>query len=177
MSDWSNYKKIKTSGGDIFKPESDKPYKIRVIGEPWIYSSEYKGSLSTRFALTIYNQTDKCAQILMLSKTAFGSLFDLKEDPEWGDPSAYDVTMKKTGEDKETRYSFIPSPKTPLDKDKIAEVEAIVLDEVLSRLPSVQNAFPISQFNQEDVVPSKAKADVVVEDIGDEPINLDEIPY
>lgn len=158
MSDWSKFKDIKTGGGDILKPEEGKPYKIRVIGEPWIYTSEFKGNISTRFALTIYNETDSCAQILMLSKTAFGDIYDLKENPDWGDPLDYSITMKRTGEGTDTKYSFAPSPKKPIDTDKIAEVEAIVLDEVLSRLPSIQQAFPISQFDPEDLVAKKPKA-------------------
>ena len=151
MSDWDNFKKIKSGGGDILKPEEGKSYKIRVIGEPWVYTSEYKGNVSTRFALKIYNQTDGAAQIIMLSKTAFGDIYDLKEDESWGEPSEYDISMKRTGQEKETKYSFVPQPKKPLEDDKIAEVESIVLDEVLSRLPSVQQAFPISQFDPEQI--------------------------
>src|ERR1035437_539631 len=168
-NDWSKFKDIKSGGGDILKPEEGKQYKIRVIGEPWVYTSEYKGNISTRFAITIYNQTDSCAQILMLSKTAFGDIFDLKENEEWGDPSEYDITMKRTGQDKETKYSFVPSVKKPLEADKVAEVEAIVLDDVLSRLPSVQIAFPISELDP-DALKTKEPKRVAS---GDEPINLD----
>jgi hypothetical protein len=155
MSDWSKYKEIKSGSGDILKPESGKAYKIRVIGEPWVYTSEFQGNISTRFALTIYNQTDGAAQILMLSKTAFGDIFDLKENEEWGDPEEYDITMKRTGEKTETKYSFVPSTKKPIEPDKKAEVEAIVLNDVLSRLPSVQNAYPISDFDPEALLPKK----------------------
>lgn len=176
MTDWSNFKVINKGGGDILKPEEGKSYKIRVIGEPWVYSSEFKGNLSTRFALTIYNQTENCAQILLLSKTAFGDIFDLKENEEWGDPEEYDITMKRTGEGTDTKYTFMPSAKKSLEADKRAEVEAIVLDDVLSRLPSVQNAFPISQFEpgKKEVKPSQ---EVRVEDIEGEPTNLDGIPF
>lgn len=174
-SDWSKFKDIKTGGGDILKPEPGKAYKIRIIGEPWIYVSEYQGTPSTRFALTIYNQTDSQAQILMLSKTAFGDVFELKEDEEWGDPEQYDITMKRTGEGTDTKYSFIPSAKKPLEASKKAEVEAIILDEVLSRLPSIHQAFPISQFDPSDLV-NKKTSQLQIEDMGDEP-PLDEPPY
>ena len=173
MSDWSKFKDLKTGGGDILKPEEGKPYKIRVIGEPWVYTSEYKGNIYTRFAVTIYNQTDSQAQILMLSKTAFGDIYDLTEDSDWGDPEAYDITMKRTGQDKETRYSFIPSAKKALEAAKKAEVESIVLDEVLSRLPSVQQAFPLSQVDPDALVSKKKPA--AKEDIKD-PFAGDEMP-
>lgn len=171
MADWSKFKDIKTGGGDILKPEEGKSYKIRVIDEPWVYQSEYKGNVSTRFALKIYNQTDKCAQILMLSKTAFNDIFDLNENEDWGDPKDYDITMKRTGQEKETKYSFAPSPKKPIEADKKAEVEAIILDEILSRLPSVNFAFPISQIDPEQLaLPKKSKAEKVTggEDVTDE---------
>jgi len=157
-NDWSKFKDIKSGGGDILKPEEGKPYKIRIIGEPWVYSSEFKGNQSIRVALTIYNQTDKCAQVLMLSKTAFNDIYDLNENPDWGDPEGYDITMKRTGKETDTKYSFMPSAKSKLEADKRAEVESIVLDDVLSRLPSVQQAFPISDIDPEALVSKKAQS-------------------
>lgn len=181
MSNWDNFKKIKSGGGDILKPEADKSYKIRIIGEPWVYTSEYQGNESTRFALTIYNQTDGKAQILMLSKTAFGNIFDLQEDPEWGPVEDYDISMKRTGEGTETKYSFIPSSKKPIDDEKKAEVESIVLDDVLSRLPSVLLAFPISEFDPEALPKKKATPgyddNIHIEEIEGEQIDTKDIPF
>lgn len=173
MGNWDNFKNIKSGGGDILKPEENKTYKIRVIGEPYVYTSEFKGKLSTRFAIRIYNQTDEQAQVLMLSKTAFGDIYELAENPDWGEVEDYDIAMKRTGSELETRYSFAPAPKRPLENDKKAEVEAILLEDVLSRLPSVQQAFPLSQVNDPgQLLPKKsapAKAvggeDIQAEDI------------
>lgn len=173
MSSWDNFKNIKSGGGTILKPEENKTYKIRVIGEPYVYTSEFKGTLSTRFAVTIYNQTDEQAQVLMLSKTAFGDIYELVENPDWGNCEEYDIAMKRTGSELETRYSFAPAPKRPLEEGKKAEVEAILLEDVLSRLPSVQQAFPLSQVNDPgQLLPKKSAAakatggqDVEIEDI------------
>lgn len=172
MVDLSNFKNIKSGGGEILKPEADKPYKIRIIGEPWVYNSEYQGNVSTRFAISIYNQTDNRAQILMLSRTAFGDIYDITENEEWGSYEDYDITMKRTGEGTDTKYSFVPSAKKPLEDGKKEEVEAIVLDEVLSRLPSVQQAFPLSAVNDTDMLfPKKrvAKKEVNTEGVDPEP--------
>lgn len=178
MSDWSNFRNLKGGSGTILKPEEGKQYKIRVIGEPWVYSSEYQGNLSVRFALSIYNETEEQAQILMLSKTAFGNIYDLSENEDWGDPETYSITMKRTGEGTDTKYSFAPSPKKPLDADKKAEVESIVLDDVLSRLPSVQQAFPLSAVNDMDQLLPKKKSTVAQtlngEDIQTEDIDMPE---
>lgn len=179
MSDWSKFNDIKTGGGDILKPEPGKSYKIRIIGEPYLYSSDFNGNLSVRIALTIYNQTQDVAQILMLSKAAFSDIFDLKEDGEWGDPEAYDITMKRTGEGLETKYSFIPSAKKPIETEKKAAVETIVLRDVLDRLPSVQQSFPISEVDPEELMKKKPGKAVTPSDSSSDAPNLDEngIPY
>lgn len=157
--DWSNFKNLKGSSGDILKLEDGKSYKIRIIGEPWVYTSQFKegDDITTRFALTIYNETEGKAQILMLPKGAFGTIFDLVESSEWGDPSSYSISVKRTGSGFDTEYTILPSPKSELDDDKIVEVESIILDDVLSRLPSVQQAFPISQVDPEQLVSRKKK--------------------
>lgn len=154
-SDWSRFKDIKGNSSSIFKPENGVPYKVRVIGEPWVYTSDYNGQISTRFAVAVYNQTQGEAQLLMLPKTAFGTLFDLKENEEWGDPDQYDVTVKRTGSGTDTEWSIQPSPKTPLADNKREEVEAIMIGEVLERLPSVQQSFPISELDPEQLKPAK----------------------
>lgn len=155
MADWSNFKNLKSGGGEILKLEDGKTYKLRIIGEPYVYQSEFNGDLSTRFALTVYNQTDKKAQIVMLPKGAFGTIFDLVENEDWGDPEAYDIAIKRTGAGLETEYSIAPSPKKEIEKEKKEEVEAITLSEVLSRLPSVQMSFPISQVDPDELLPKK----------------------
>lgn len=175
MSDWSNFKNLKGGSGEILKPEEGKTYKIRIIGEPWVYSSEFKGNISIRVAVTIYNQTDEQAQILMLSKTAFGSIYDLVENPDWGDVAEYDIAMKRTGSELETKYSFAPSPKKPLDKDKKSEVESIVLDDVLSRLPSVQHAFPLSAVNDIDQILPKEREVKPSAPLGGEEIQIEDV--
>jgi hypothetical protein len=159
MGNWDNFKNVKSGGsGDILKLEDGKAVKIRVLGEPWVYTSEYKDQISTRFALTVYNQTDSKAQILMIPRTAFGMIYDLVENADWGDPDSYDITIKRTGTGLDTEYSVAPSPKTKLDADKQAEVESIILDDVLSRLPSVKQAFALSQVtDMEMLLPKQTK--------------------
>jgi len=49
-------------------------------------------------------------------------------DPDWGDPTAYDITIKKSGTGLSTEYSLVFSPPKPL------EVETISLDYRLENL-------------------------------------------
>lgn len=174
MDSWDNFRNIKSGGGDILKLEDGKSYKLRVLGEPYVYTSEYKGDISTRFAITVYNQTDGQAQIVMLPKSAFGKIYDLVENEDWGDPGEYDITIKRTGTGLETEYSLAPSPKKPLEDSKRAEVESILLEDVLSRLPSVQQAFPLSQVNDPgQLLPKKSAAAKV---LGGEDVEIENMP-
>lgn len=182
---WNNIK-IPSSGGDILKLESGKSYRVRIIGEPYVYASEFEGKPSTRYALAVWNETDNAANIMLLPPGAFGEIlgYAMNED-DWGDPEQYDFVIKRTGTGLETKYSIQPSPKkAELDKDKREAVEKINLEEVLNRLPSVRFCMKASEAGEEpfpktkQIELSETKKDVVIEDIpDDEPINLEDIPF
>lgn len=53
------------------------------------------------------------------------SLIDLVENEDYGNPQGYDVTLKKTGENKETKYSIIPSPPKAIEKEIMEEFDAM----------------------------------------------------
>lgn len=180
---WDNIKI--PSSGDILKLESGKKYRLRIVGEPWVYQSEYQGNPSTRYAMAVWNQEVKAAQILMLPGGAFRQVLDYAQNTEdWGDPELYDFVIAKTGAGLETRYTLQPSPKKgELDPESKAAVEAINLDESLHRLPSVTFAYKASEVGDDafpktsSVSPQKTTKDDVIMEVGDEPINLDDIPF
>lgn len=183
MSNWDTYKdKMPPAGsGDILKLEDGKAVKLRVFGEPFVYQSEYKGNLSTRFALRVYNQGTESAQILMIPKTAFGMIMDLATNEEWGDPEQYDISITRTGEGRDTEYSVVPSPnKKELPKEAKEALESIDLGVVLKKLPSVSIAIPLSEADPDfygslGTQPKQTK-DTVVEVDGEE-MPLDGIPF
>lgn len=182
MSNWSNYKMPPSTGGDILKLEDGKAVKVRVVGEPCVFASDYQGKPSTRFALVVFNHAAKAPQILMLPKTAFGMIMDLATSEDWGDPEKYDISITRTGTGKETIYSVVPSPnKKELTKEDLEAAQAIELKSMLEKLPSVRFAVPLSEAdddfyrNNAGTQPSQTQ-DIVVEP-GDEPINLDGIPF
>jgi len=53
--------------------------------------------------------------------TIQGSIFALTKNVKWGDPKSYDLTINKTGEKMETKYSVIPSPHSELDEETKTE--------------------------------------------------------
>lgn len=146
---WNNIK-VPTSGGEILKPESGKSYRVRIVGEPYVFQSEYEDKLSTRYAMTIWNQDEKAAQILLVPGGAFREILGYAQnEDDWGDPEAYDFVVKKTGSGLETRWTIQPSPKkTPLLDNEKEAVSAIDLAEVLAKLPSVTHAYKASEMGE-----------------------------
>lgn len=202
MTDWSKYKnKMPPSGGgDLLKLEDGKGVKIRVVGEPYVVQTEYKGTPSTRFALKFWNQSAKIAQFIMIPKTPLNALLALAENTEdWGDPEQYDVTITRTGSGKETEYSVQPSPnKGSLDKAKRLAVEAVDLEASLKRFPSISLVIPLADVSDEfwskhkpqprkdepslseiaeEARLERQQKDTVIENLDGEPMDLEEIPF
>lgn len=146
---WNDIK-MPSNGGDILKMESGKAYRVRIVGEPYVYQSEFEGNPSTRYAMAVWNQDEQTAQILLLPGGAFRQILEYAQNEEdWGDPEQYDFVIKKTGSGLETRYTIQPSPKkTPLLDAEKAAVTAIDLADVLAKLPSVTAAYRASEVGE-----------------------------
>lgn len=107
--------------------------KLRIASDPAISSKEFTNqetgevSVSTRYAWTIWNRNEDKAQVFEAGKSIFNQLADLIE--EWGEPTSFDVTIKRTGSGlTDTRYSVTPSPKSSdLTPDQEAECGKIDL--------------------------------------------------
>lgn len=114
----------------------------------------------------------------------------------WGDPTGYDLQIERTEQPGPSYYQVTAIPdKTPLTESEQKLVDAIDMHEkkpVARKLSEVQVDYIPEMGNptaEEDSVPpesidditkptpSTQKDDVVIEDIGDEPINLDDIPF
>lgn len=69
------------------------------------------------WAMPVFNVKAKKIQILEITQKGIQqSIKDLTEDADWGNPRDYDLSVSKTGEGKETRYSVTPKPKNNLDE-------------------------------------------------------------
>jgi hypothetical protein len=181
-------------GSNLFL--KDFPVKIRVLTrDPMVYNDNYA---NTKYAFVVYNLEDD--QVQILDKTGgFAKRFqEINADEDFGG-DLRKINIKITTNDlsgKEIRYTLTPVG-TPSDlteeQKKIIKDSKIDLDKVIKK--KNPGAIRLSEVNQgkkpgpaagenegddeEDVKPSKdvAPEDVVIEDIGDEPINLDDIPF
>jgi hypothetical protein len=174
------------SGGSYLKIKDGQKVKVRFASEPAIFQSESKPDehgntrLSTRYGWLIWNQDEQVAQTFEQSATFFKNLAVLAQDEEWGDPMGYDINITRKGEMLETTYTLTPSAnREPLSKAAKDELASIDLIAALSASPYAQNVMWLSEFGKpnKQAEAAIAKPDTVIEDIGDEPINLDDIPF
>lgn len=176
--------------GKYLKPEDGKTYNLVIASDPVIFDNVYDGGsegirVSTKYAWVVYNRTDKLAQVFQLPPTGYKAIADLAKNAKWGDPTAgkYDIDYKRTGRGIDTEHSIIPVPSEgALTDEEVAECKAIDLlgsieagkgSERVQWLADALKGRPAKEAGTQ----ISAKKDVVIEDIGDEPINLDDIPF
>lgn len=190
----------KDSGGGLYLRLKDgETGRLRIASEPVIYDSEYKEKISTKYAWVVWNIELKTAQVFQQSATFFKNLANYAKDSEYGDPTEYDIKVTREGSDTDTIYHITPGRNSyKLDDDALEAVKKIDLVDAVSKGQGVSNVYWLGDFisaeeQSQDTTSGydKAKAtakslkkddvkeedDTVIEDISEEPINLDDIPF
>lgn len=178
---YTQYTPPSSGGGVYFKPEDGVQVRFRIMSEPVVFDSEYQGNLSTRYAWVMYNLDEEVAQVVVLPVTAYRQVAELGADEDWGDPleNPYNIKLTRRGTGKETKWSVNPSlAKEALPEGAETEVKGLSLIDLVSASPSASRV----EWLRDVVTQGKRgegakKKDAVIEDIGDEPINLDDIPF
>lgn len=187
-----------SSGGLYLKFEEGKAVKLRVLTtDPLVYLDKFG---NTRFAFVVYNLTDGQAQILQATAGMARRIGELHVDADYGaNIQKIDIKITPSGSGKERRYAVDPLTMNivPLTQEQLKEAAGINLeDKIAKNAPLAQR---MSFYDQEKFNSTKKKLvdendeealtkqafddaasvgkDEVVEDIGDEPINLDDIPF
>ncbi len=109
----------------------DKPVRVQGVVEPSVDKSLIKkdqyGNQPVRhfWAMVVYNYQAKQIQILEAYQSSIqGPLKALAENPDWGNPFAYDITINKSGTGKETEYKVVPIPPKPVSDEVKAAYKA-----------------------------------------------------
>lgn len=163
------------------------------------------------YVLLVIDRSDGAAKIFKVSSTIYGKIRDYAKNPEWGNPTGYDITVTRTETPGKAYWDVTPSPKSPITSNEVDRVRALNIEKL------VPNALPTNVSQPDDIdentppeplpwektlvhtpgnaatdilnlppEPGKAKVqhndpatgtDKVIDDIGDEPINLDDIPF
>ena len=82
-----------------------------VVDDPSYDATKYEETPKFFWALRVWNYQGQSVQVLELTqKGILAELEVLANDPEWGDPTRYDLSITRTGEGLETRYAITPKP-------------------------------------------------------------------
>jgi hypothetical protein len=145
----------------------------RVSSEPAI--SVYKEGQKPRYSWIIFvrdkngKEVNK-PQILTKGISVYNGIADLVE--EWGEPTSFDVAIKRTGSGlNDTEYSVTPvKTSSDLTKDQLEEVEKI-------NLPKAIGGKWLEEYVRDGKLPSpKVEGEPMPTD-DDAPINLDDLPF
>ena len=174
-----------TGGGLYVKFEAGKPLTLRVLTtDPIVSTKEFTDpkteevTLSTKFSFIVYNWTDEKAQILSASPGVAKKISELHVDDDFGaNIRNIDIKITPTGEQLRRKYDIQVLPKTQkLTSDQIKEAQGIDLDEkVEGDRMSIYD--PEERAASAEVASASKDEDTEIEDINDEPINMDDIPF
>lgn len=193
MADFkSKWPSVGAGGGLFLKLQDGQTVKVRLMSDTVYFDNEYKGNLSSRLAWVIWNYEENKAQIWATNGATYNSIKDLVLDDEYGDPSQYDIKITRTGVEQQTRYSVRPGTKREaLPEEWAKQCEALNPIEIIDKSPNASHVMWLEEHREEKEQPetpqsgyekaqaaaAKLRGDEQDDELGDEPINLDDIPF
>lgn len=186
--------------GKFLKFEAGKPVTIRVLTKDPVvqertFTDKKTGeiNISTKFCFIVWNFTDERAQILSAGPSMAKTFQRIGTDPDFGSNlQKCDIKISPEGEMLDRVYDINvlrhSGNEKEITKNMVDEAKELDLDNDVTE----GNKGRLSQYEPNGVKPGKAtpkpaddgeddlppeNPDVVIEDIGDEPINLDDIPF
>jgi hypothetical protein len=76
----------------------------------------------------VYNYKDECLQTLEIKQVSvMKAIKTLIENPKWGSPLKYDLTVNKTGKDLLTKYAVVPNPHSEISAEIKKELDATTI--------------------------------------------------
>lgn len=158
-------------------------------------------TLTTKFNFIIYNFTDNRAQVWGATSAMGRKIGELHNDPDFGaNIRKTDIKITPTGEKKERRYNIQvlrhSGNETQLSAEQVKEAQSINLDDLVEdgsrmsiwkkpqeqRLPTATHDNPPSRDwdklgKHEDDQAVDTYQNIAENDIGEEPIDLNDIPF
>jgi hypothetical protein len=183
---YETYQPPASEGGTWLKLEDGESAKIRLTSEPYLVTKVFKDresgeeKINTRYVWVVYNRLTKVGQILEAGVLVYKQVANYATDEDWGDPSEYDMTIKREGTGTDTRYYLTPSPKRI---DLTVEERNAVMAVDLKNAYKDTTPIPLSQVQSAPVknpvpTPATVTSDVVIKDLDTtQTINLEDIPF
>lgn len=133
------------------KPFRHEGQDCRIKTEDVDLNKSGKPNINYFWAMVVWNYAEKRVQILSITqKTIMAALYNLEQNPDWGDLKGYDIEITKKKEGDKTSYTVLGIPHKPLAqeiKDAYAETKVD-----LSKL--FEGEYPIEEnndINPEDI--------------------------
>lgn len=179
--------------GKYLKFEAGKPITVRVLTkDPVVQERSFTDkktgeiNISTKFCFIVWNFTEERAQILSAGPSMAKTFQRIANDSDFGNNlQKCDIKISPEGEMLDRVYDINvlrhSGSEKELTRDMIREAQEINLDEDVQ-----ENKGRLSEWDPQGVKPGRKNTleepapevpDEVIEDIGDEPINLDDIPF
>lgn len=145
------------TGWEYWKTDGDKRKPVRVHDHDIIEASELEISNITGelerpkyfWCMIVWNCNENRIQILEITQARVRkAIVALTKSKGWGDPMAYDITVTKTGEGKETEYAVMPNPKEELKAEIKSQYESAKIN--LDALYLGED--PFSEMKKDEVV-------------------------
>ena len=138
--------------GDVRKNEKRVPVRKRdneTIDLSELGFGKYGADkVNTFIAAVVWNyQTNKIELFETDKFSIISDIWGLEQDPDWGDTKRYDISIKKTGTGKETRYKVDPKPAKPV----IPEILAACKSKYINLQALFGNGNPFKQPDSESV--------------------------
>lgn len=114
--------------------KDNKPFRhegavCRIKPEDVDLNQNKQPNINYFWAAAVWNYQEKRVQTLQLTqKTIMSPLFDLEQNPDWGDLKNYDIQINKKKEDGKTKYTVISIPPKPLSAEIAEAYEASNID-------------------------------------------------
>lgn len=107
-------------GWEYFNKEN-KPVRSKVPFEEVPSDIKEGGRINHFWAFVVWNYEAKRVQILELTqKTIMNPIQDLINNPKWGSPKEYDITITRKGTGmQDTEYSVIPNPHSKVEESTL----------------------------------------------------------
>ncbi|AEO93636.1 single strand DNA binding protein [Bacillus phage G] len=144
--DWGSVRAGGSGEGTPFIKLQPGVNQVRVVGKPYLVDIHWEKGLDgqnkkvvcpgagcpvckaghvpmARYQVLVIDRTDNKVKILEGGPRIFSAIKDYAMDPDYGDPSKYDLKIKKEGSGRETKYTVLASPNkgnlTPEESDLV----------------------------------------------------------
>lgn len=163
--DWGSIKEPGTGSTIDFLKLKDGMNQIRIVGKPSLINIHWEKGIDgqnkkvicpgagcpickagkapqARYQIHVIDRVDGKVKVLEQGPTVFNQIKSYAMDADYGDPTKYDIKVKKEGSGRDTKYSLLPSP----NKSEITAEEQKLVAECKS-LEEINKVKTIEEIN------------------------------